>query len=202
MRESLDSLEERVEMLEGTYGSGRESLYSLQERVEMLEGRYDSDREYESQDESSCSQERSGEMLEDETEPKIQVLFTIPYTTSYGEDIQIRLLDETGHDAAGTALIPMTWTMGHVWSAYHVFTFNSAAVRAQTAPFLFRFEVVKHGSGEILRVDCPRMTQHHSLDPLAVLAANNAPTQTESVVIRAKELWDYPDQQVVLVTPF
>ena len=57
----LYSLEERVEMLEGTYGTGYESLYSLEERIEMLEGTYGTDHE------SLYSLEERVEMLEGNT---------------------------------------------------------------------------------------------------------------------------------------
>ena len=130
---------------------------------------------------------------------KVNIHFSIPYTTSYGESLQIHLLDETGQAAVGGSTpIPMNWTDGHVWQVTKQFCFDRAAVRAQTAPFLYCFEVVK--DGEVIRVDCPQMTKHHHLDAIAILGAQRrTPAAQNSLVISVKELWDFPDKQVVTV---
>lgn len=135
---------------------------------------------------------------------KVTVNFSIPYCTSFGEHMQIHFLDETGRVAAGTTVLRMDWCDGHVWRATATFTFDRAARRAQTAPFLYCFELARQaadGSNEVLRADCPQMTQHHSLDVPALLAREGKTSTPESVVVDVHELWDFPDQQTVHVLP-
>ena len=132
---------------------------------------------------------------------KVRVHFSIPYRTNYGEHMQIHLLDETGKTAAGEGIIRMDWSEGNVWHVTKVFTFDDAGTRAQTAPFVYCFEVAKESDGfdEVVRADCPQLTMHHSLDIPALLAKAGKLMAPETVAVDVHELWDFPDQQTVEV---